>query len=298
MPGENAPSKAPSPRLLIKVTRESLPQVKDKYPFIYLERGRLEIDDSSVKWIDCEANVVRLPIATLNCLLLGPGTSITHEAIKVIAQSNCSVCWVGEDSLLFYACGQTPTADTRNMREQMKLSVDLKKSMGVARRMFAKRFPEADLEGKSLQEMMGMEGFRVRALYEQKGQEYGVGWKGRSFTPGKFELGDITNQVLTACNAALYGILSSAVHSMGYSPHIGFIHSGSPLPFVYDLADLYKEHLCIDLAFALTLEMAGKYNKHKVSAAFRQRVVDSDLLGKIGKDIDSMLGVKNARRDR
>lgn len=284
--------------MLIKVTRESLPQVKDKYPFIYLERGRLEIDDSSVKWIDCEANVVRIPIATLNCLLLGPGTSITHEAVKVIAQSNCSVCWVGEDSLLFYACGQSPTADTRNMREQMKLSADPKKSVEVARRMFARRFPEADLASKSLKEMMPMEGFRIRALYEQKAQEYGVGWKGRSYAPGKFELGDITNQILTACNAALYGILSSAVHSMGYSPHIGFIHSGSPLPFVYDLADLYKEHLCIDLAFSLSLEMAGKYNKHKVSAAFRQRVIDSDLLGKIGQDIDAMLGVKNARRDR
>lgn len=284
--------------MLIKVTRESLPQVKDKYPFIYLERGRLEIDDSSVKWIDCEANVVRLPIATLNCLLLGPGTSITHEAVKVTAQANCSICWVGEDSLLFYACGQSPTADTRNMREQMKLSADPKKSVEVARRMFARRFPEADLAGKSLKEMMPMEGFRIRVLYEQKAQEYEVGWKGRSYAPGKFELGDITNQILTACNAALYGILSSAVHSMGYSPHIGFIHSGSPLPFVYDLADLYKEHLCIDLAFSLTLEMAGKYNKHKVSAAFRQRVVDSDLLGKIGRDIDAMLGVKNARRDR
>ena len=247
MPGDTAPSKTASNRLLIKVTRETLPQVKDKYPFIYLERGRLEIDDSSVKWIDCEANVVRLPIATLNCLLLGPGTTITHEAVKVIAQSNCSVCWVGEDSLLFYACGQSPTADTRNMREQMRLSADPKKSIEIARRMFAKRFPEADLAGKSLKEMMPMEGYRIRALYEQKGQEYGVGWKGRSYTPGKFELGDITNQVLTACNAALYGILSSAVHSMGYSPHIGFIHSGSPLPFVYDLADLYKEHLCIDL---------------------------------------------------
>lgn len=297
MAAETAPTKAYN-RLLIKVTRESLPQVKDKYPFIYLERGRLEIDDSSVKWIDCEANVVRLPIATLNCLLLGPGTSITHEAVKVTAQANCSICWVGEDSLLFYACGQSPTADTRNMREQMKLSADPKKSVEVARRMFAKRFPEADLACKSLKEMMPMEGFRIRALYEQKAQEYGVGWKGRSYTPGKFELGDITNQVLTACNAALYGILSSAIHSMGYSPHIGFIHSGSPLPFVYDMADLYKEHLCIDLAFSLTLEMAGKYNKHKVSAAFRQRVVDLDLLGKIGQDIDAMLGVKNARRDR
>lgn len=285
-------------RLLIKVTRESLPQVKDKYPFIYLERGRLEIDDASAKWIDCDNNVVRLPIATLNCLLLGPGTTITHEAVKVIAQSNCSLCWVGEDSLLFYASGQTPAADTRNMREQMKLSADPKKSVEVARRMFAKRFPEVDLTGKSLQAMMGMEGYRVRALYEQKAQEYGVGWKGRSFTPGKFELGDITNQVLTASNAALYGILSSAVHSMGYSPHIGFIHSGSPLPFVYDLADLYKEQLCIDLAFSLTLEMAGQYNKHKVSTSFRQRVIETDLLGNIGQDIESILGVKNARRDR
>ena len=295
---QGAPEKTRSNRLLIKITRDTLPQVKDKYPFIYLERGRLEIDDSSVKWIDCDANVVRLPIATINCLLLGPGTSITHEAVKAIAQSNCSLCWVGEDSLLFYASGQTPTADTRNMREQMKLSADSKKSVEVARRMFAKRFPEADLAGKTLNEMMGMEGYRVRGLYEQKGQEYGVGWKGRSFTPGKFELGDITNQVLTSSNAALYGILSSAVHSMGYSPHSGFIHSGSPLPFVYDLADLYKEYLCIDLAFSLTLEMAGDYNKHKVSAAFRQRVIETDLLGKIGQDIEAIIGVKNARRDR
>ncbi len=294
---ENAENRA-SNRLLVKITRDTLPQVKDKYPFIYIERGRLEIDDSSVKWIDSENHVVRLPIATLNCLLLGPGTSITHEAVKVIAQSNCSLCWVGEDSLLFYAFGQTPTADTRNFRDQIRLASDPKASVEVARRMFAKRFPDSDLEGKTLKAMMGMEGYRVRALYEKKGQEYGVGWKGRSFTPGNFELSDITNQVLTACNAALYGIISSVVHSMGYSPHVGFIHSGSPLPFVYDLADLYKEQLCIDLAFSLTLEMAGLYNKHKASSAFRQRVIETDLLGNIGQDIEAILGVKYARSDR
>lgn len=277
-------------RLLIKVTRETLPQVKDKYPFIYLERGRLEIDDSSVKWIDCDCNIIRLPIATLNCLLLGPGTSVTHEAIKVMAAANCSVCWVGEDSLFFYAVGQTPTADTRNFRKQMLCATDAKKALEVARRMFAKRFPEAELAGKTLNEMKGMEGYRVRQLYEQKAKQYQVGWKGRCFEPGKFEMSDITNQILTAVNAALYGILSSAVHSMGYSPHIGFIHSGSPLPFIYDLADLYKADLCIDLAFGLTLEMAGNYNKHKVSSAFRKRVIETDLLGKIGNDIAMVLG--------
>lgn len=285
-------------RLFVKVTRESLPQVKDKYPFLYLERGRLEIDDSSVKWIDSEANVVPLPVATINTLLLGPGTSVTHEAIKTATAANCSVCWVGEDSLLFYAAGFLPTADTRNLKLQMALASEEGSSLKIARAMFAKRFPDAELEGKSLNSMMGMEGHRVRALYQQKAEEYGVGWKGRQFTPGKFQLSDLTNQVLTSTNAALYGILCSVVHAMGYSPHIGFIHSGSPLPFVYDLADLYKEQLCIDLAFSLSREMAGRYDKHKVSDAFRKRVIAMDLLNLVTTDVNELMGVKYARRAR
>lgn len=277
-------------RLIIKVTRDTLPQIKEKYPFLYLERGRLEIDDSSVKWIDCDANVVRLPIATINTLLLGPGTSVTHEAIKIIAAANCSICWVGEDSLLFYAAGISPTSDTRNFRKQMQLACDEQKSLEVAKRMMKKRFPDIDLTSKTLEQLKGMEGYRVRELYEHKAQVYGVGWKGRKYIPGKFEMGDVTNQIYTATNAALYGILCSAIHAMGYSPHIGFIHSGSPLPFVYDMADLYKEHLCIDLAFAMTLEMAGVYNKNKMSSAFRKRVIEMDLLVKIGNDIEEILG--------
>jgi len=276
-------------RLIIKVTRDTLPLVKDRYPFVYLERGRLEIDDSSVKWINSDGHVIRLPIATIHCILLGPGTSITHEAVKVMAAANCSICWVGEDSLLFYAAGITPTANTHNFRKQMTLAADKKKSIEVARRFFARRFPKSDLAGKSLAEMMGMEGYRMRELYEQKAQQYKVGWKGRVYTQGKFEMSDLTNQILTSANAALYGILSSAVHAMGYSPHIGFIHSGSPLPFIYDLADLYKEELTIDLAFSLTLSMAGSYNKHKVSSTFRKRVLEMDLLAKIGSDIEELL---------
>lgn len=87
-------------RLFVKVTRESLPQIKDKYPFLYLEHGRLEIDDSSIKWIDATNNVVPLPVATLNALLLGPGTTVTHDAVRTAAAANCAICWVGADSLL------------------------------------------------------------------------------------------------------------------------------------------------------------------------------------------------------
>lgn len=278
-------------RLFIKVQRNNLPQVCDKYPFIYLERGRLEIDDSSVKWIDYEGNLVRLPVATMNCLLLGPGTSVTHEAIKVMAASNCSVCWVGEDSLLFYAVGQSPTANSRNMRKQMELAANEKKRLEVAKRMFLKRFPEEEVRTKNLKELMGMEGKRVRALYDEYAQKYKVGWSGRNYVPGKFELSDMTNRILTSANAALYGILTSAIYSMGFSPHIGFVHSGSPMPFVYDMADLYKEELCIDLAFYLTMELCGQYNKYKVAEEFRKRVIEMDLLGRIGTDIKALLGM-------
>ncbi|WP_409601065.1 type I-E CRISPR-associated endonuclease Cas1e [Thermomonas sp.] len=285
-------------RLFVKVTRESLPQVKDKYPFLYLEHGRLEIDDSSIKWIDATNNVVPLPVATINALLLGPGTTVTHDAVRTAAAANCAICWVGADSLLFYSAGFLPTADTRNLKKQIELSADPKKSIEVARRMFARRFPDVDLTGKTLQELMGMEGNRVRVLYQAKAEQYQVGWKGRSFTPGKFEVSDLTNQILTATNAALYGILCSATHSLGYSPHIGFIHCGSPLPFIYDMADLYKAELCIDLAFHLTRELAGRYDKHKVAAAFRKRVIEMDLLAKYGEDIAAMLGVARADRRR
>lgn len=277
-------------RLLIKVTHENLPQIKDRYPFIYLERGRIEIDDSSVKWIDSEGLVIRLPIATISTILLGPGTSVTHEAVKVMAAANCTVCWVGEDSLLFYAVGNSPTADTKNFRRQMEIAADPEKSLEVARRMFVRRFPEADLEGKNLREMRGMEGYRVRKLYEEKAVQYGVGWKGRRYVPGKMELSDLTNQILTACNSALYALINSCVYSMGFSPHIGFIHTGSPLPFVYDMADLYKAELCVDLAFKMTLEMAGTYDKYQVMSEFLGRVINMRLLEKINPDIEEMLG--------
>ena len=283
-------------RLFIRITRETLPRVVDRYPFLYLERGRLEIDDSSIKWIDAEGACVRLPVATLNCLLLGPGTSVTHEAVKVASAANCHICWVGEDSLLFYAAGTIPTSNTRNLQRQAILSADPQLSLAVARAMFSRRFPKEDISHKTLQELMGMEGYRVRNLYLAKAEEYGVGWKGRVFVPGKFELSDLTNRIITSMNAALYGILSSVVHSVGYSPHLGFIHSGSPLPFIYDLADLYKEDVCIDLAFGLTQKLAGQYNKYTVADAFRERILERDILGCAVSDLENLLGEKSARR--
>ncbi len=278
--------------LIIKIQHDNIPQIKDRYPFLYLEKGRLEIDDSSVKWIDSSGFVVRLPIATISTLLLGPGTSITHEAIKVLSSANTAVCWVGEDSLLFYAVGHSPTADTRLMRKQMELSCSSKDCEEVARRMFSERFPDEDISECSISELRGKEGLRVRNLYETLADQYGVGWKGRRYKPGEFEMSDVTNKILTASNVALYSLVLSVVVATGHTPYAGFIHKGSPLPFVYDIADLYKHYLTIDFAFLMTKRLAGDYDRKIVFEAFRERVTDFGLLAKLPGDIKRMLGEK------
>lgn len=279
-------------RLFIKVTRENLPKVRDRYPVVYLEHGRLEVDGSSVKWIDATGSVIPLPVATISMLCLGPGTSVTHEAVKVLASSNCLVSWVGQDSLFFYAQGINPTSNTNNLMLQVRLAAREDTRLAIARKMFLYRFPKDDVVNKSLEQLMGMEGKRVKNFYLEMANKYQVGWNGRDYEPGQFHMSDVTNKILTASNAALYGIVTSVIHSLGFSARIGFIHSGSPLPFTYDIADLYKFDLCIEFAFRMTKEMGGVYKREVVRDEFIRNIVEKKFLEKFAKDVLNILNDK------
>ena len=275
-------------RIFSKIKHDLLPQSKKKYPYIYLERGRLEVNDSSVIWIDSENRVISIPVCTLASILLGPGTSVTHAAIKILAQANCNCQWVGEDSLLYYSFGISPTANTKNLDKQINLAFDSEKRRIVAGRMFNERFDRIG-DNLTIDQMMGIEGHRVKSRYLELANQYNIRWEGRSFIPGKFNESDLTNKIITSGNTALYGIVTSVVLTMGYSPHIGFIHKGSPLPFVYDVADLYKDKYTIEFAFSITKELNGVYNKEFVSCRFRENIIKNNLMEKIPKDINKVL---------
>jgi CRISPR-associated protein Cas1 len=177
-----------------KPPRETLSPAKDRWTPVYFEHGRLEVDDSSVKWIGADRTVLRVPVATLSTILLGPGTTVTHAAIKACADCNTPVCWVGEESLRFYAVGITPTHDNSCARRQSNLHASASKSAEVARRMFKKRFPDVDVSTKTVAELRGMEGHRVRAIYKQMGAKYGVTWKGRDYNPDNWDVSDTHQQ--------------------------------------------------------------------------------------------------------
>lgn len=270
-------------QLFIKPDRTFYPQMKDRYPAVYLEYGRLEVDDSSVKWINSEGLVVMLPAATLAAIFLGPGTSITHEALKTLSACNCTVLLTAQNCLSVYCQAVSPTADTRNMIKQFSAAFDPEKSLQTARRLFSFRFTDQDLSKYSLQEMMGIEGSRVRQLYRDKAQQYGVAWTGRRYIPGKNEQSDPVNRLLTSFNSYLYGICTAVIVSMGFSPYVGYIHSGCPLPFVYDIADLYKESTSIDLAFMHALDK--DLNRRKTADLFIERCCELDILWQIQSDI-------------
>lgn len=276
-------------KTIFKVTSDLYPQSRDRYPLMYLEHGRLEVDDSSVKWIGANLDIFAVPVAVISTLLLGPGTTVTHEAVKAITSCNTTICWVGDDSLRFYAAGICVTADTRNLIHQIDLYSDAARRVEVARKMFQKRFPDQDLEGKTLPEMMGMEGVRVRSLYKRKSEKYGVEWVRRNYIPGASEKSDFVNRSLTFTNSLLYSIITSSVISRGYDPRIGFIHSGSPLPLIYDLADLFKEELTIDLSFSLYKENLEKPLPYSVIIdRFVNRVVDTDFINRLHDAIDEL----------
>jgi CRISP-associated protein Cas1 len=268
---------------------QELPKLRDGLSYLYLEHCIIEQKYKAVEAIDKEHGRTMLPAAALAVLMLGPGTSITHEAVKTLCDNGCSVLWCGEEGVRLYAQGVGETRKGYRLIRQAELVSDPARRMEVITRMYRYRFDE-DLEPNlSLEQVRGYEGVRVRKAYAQASQQYGVPWSGRRYDRQDWSRADPINRALSAANACLNGVCHAAIVSVGYSPGLGFIHTGKQLSFVYDIADLYKTELTVPLAFRLTAESTQNLEsrvRHACRDAFRQQ----QLLARIVPDIDEVLG--------
>ncbi|MHB1309892.1 MAG: type I-E CRISPR-associated endonuclease Cas1e [Limisphaerales bacterium] len=272
---------------------ETLASAKDRWTPLYLEHGRLEVDDSSVKWIAASGLLCRLPVATISALILGPGTTVTHAAMKACAESNTPVCWTGEDSLRFYAFGLAPNHTNDMPRLHAEAWADKRRRTQIARGMFRMRFPDADVDGKSVKELRGMEGLRVRALYAQLGLEHGVTWKGRNYDRQNWDMADGINRALSTANAGLYALCAAVLCSLGYLPSLGFVHDAGTLPFVYDVADLYKHLTSIPAAFLATRQ-DPRDDGDLVRRLLKQRVEEERILQRMPRDLAALFDTDEA----
>jgi len=232
---------------------QELPKFEDSWTYLYFERGSIDQFQKSVAfhYISKEKieKYIPVPIETLVLLMLGPGTSITHEAIKRISESRCLVAWTGEMGVRFYSSGYTGTYSSKNLLQQVEMYADEKKRGIVVRQMYQKRFEDPIKDSASIEQIRGMEGVRVRRIYAECSEKYGVKWNGRNYNQANWDYSDPVNRALSSANSCLYGVVHSAILACGLSPAIGFVHTGKQLSFVYDIADLYKAEITIPLAF-------------------------------------------------
>lgn len=97
----------------------------------------------------------------------------------------------------------------------------------------------------------------MRTLYQLLAKQYGVPWDSRKYDPNQFDSGDVVNRCLSVANHCLYGLCEAAILAAGYAPAIGFLHTGKPLSFVYDIADLFKFETAVPIAFKVVAANQG-----------------------------------------
>ena len=269
-----------------------LPKLRDSLSYLYLERGRVEQKYKAVEFVNKEGRTM-IPAAALAVLMLGPGTVITHAAVKALADNGCLVVWCGEDGTRCYAQGGGETRKAYHLLRQAELASDPQKRLLVVMRMYRYRFGGELDPSLNLLQIRGKEGARVRQTYAEASRTYGVPWHGRRYDRRNWGSGDPVNRALSAANALLNGLCHAGIVSGGYSPALGFIHTGKQLSFVYDIADLYKAEITIPLAFGVVAESTEKLHK-RVRLACRQAFKEHRLLKRILPDIQHVMDVPDS----
>jgi CRISPR-associated protein Cas1 len=267
-----------------------LPKLRDSLSYLYVEHAIVDRDQHAIEVIRKEGRT-HAPAAALCVLMLGPGTSITHAAIKLLAESGVTALWTGEEGMRLYAQGLGETRKAYHLLRQAELASDTAKRKQVVLRMYEKRFGERLSPDLELTQIRGMEGARMRKAYQQASETYGVPWHGRVYDRHNWGNADPINRALSAANALLNGLSHAAIVSGGYSPALGFIHTGRQTSFVYDIADLYKTEITIPLAFQIVSESDEKIDR-RVRQACRERFREVKLLERMLPDIDSLLGIR------
>ena len=262
--------------------------IKDRLSVLYIEKGHLDVLDGAFVVVDKTGVRTHIPVGGVACLMLEPGTRVSHAACALAARVGTLLVWIGEAGVRLYSAGQPGGARADRLLYQAKLALDPDLRLKVVRRMYAMRFGEEPPQRRSVEQLRGIEGARVREMYKRMAAKYGVEWKARNYDTQDWDAGDIPNRCLSAATSCLYGVTEAAVLAAGYAPAVGFIHSGKPLSFVYDVADIYKFETVVPVAFRIAARRS-RSPEQEVRLACRDTFRETRLLERIIPGIEDML---------
>lgn len=267
--------------------------LKDRAALVFVTYARLDVEDGAFVVVDGDGVRTVIPVGGLACLLLEPGTTVTHAAATLAARAGTLLVWVGEGAVRLYSAGRPGGERADRLLWQARIALDEPARLRVVRRMYQMRFGDTAPLRRSIDQLRGIEGVRVRETYALLARQHGVDWTRRAYDPGAWDAADLPNRCLSSATSCLHGLAEAAVLAAGYSPAIGFLHTGKALSFVYDIADLWKLDTVVPEAFRIAgLAQKGSLQmppERAVRQACRDVFRRSGLLARIIPQIEEVL---------
>ena len=263
----------------------------DRHGLIWLERGELCVIDGCLHFMAGKESltpyVLQVPHQAVSMILLGPGSSLTHDALRLLARHGTLMAAVGQDGVRTYTAPPLLPDRSDVARRQAELWGNPRRRVSVARHMYALRLGEI-LPHRDLDTLRGIEGARVKAIYRLMADKYGIPWDGRHYDRINPEATDIPNQAINHAATAVQGAAAIAVQSLAAIPQLGFIHEDSGQAFVLDIADLFRDTITLQIAFSVAKKSINgdqtsidRLVRREASAVFRKQDVIASMIDKI-----------------
>lgn len=254
----------------------------DRHGLVWLDRGRLEVEDGCLRFVtagggELGAGDYQIPHQAISLVLLGPGSSVTHDALRLLARHGCALAAIGDGGVRFYTAPPLLPDSSALARAQAQRWSDPAARMEVARAMYALRFGEI-VRTRDIDVLRGQEGARIKRAYALAAERHGVRWIGRRYDRENPNGGDLPNQAINHAGAAMTAAAAVAVAATGTIPQLGFVHEDSGQSFVLDVADLFRHDVLLDIAFGAAREgekgdPIKRLVRRRAALLFRQRQV-------------------------
>ena len=278
----------------------------DRHGLIWLERGELCVIDGCLNFLVGKDSLkpysIQVPHQTVSMILLGPGSSVTHDALRLLARHGTLMAAVGQDGVRCYTAPPLLPDRSDIARRQAELWGSPRRRISVARHMYALRLGEI-LPHRDLDTLRGIEGARVKATYRLMAQRYGISWKGRHYDRANPNATDIPNQAINHAATAVSGAAAIAVQAVAAIPQLGFIHEDSGQSFVLDIADLFRDTVTLQIAFTAAKKAETDSNtvdrlvRREAAILFRKQGVIPAMIDSI-KTVIKMEEADGAGSDR
>lgn len=277
-------------RLGIETAR--IPYV-DRHGLLWIDKGTLSIESGCLKFCTAGGALApgnyQIPHQTISMILLGPGSSVTHEALRLLAFHGTTLVAIGEGGVRCYTAPPLATIGSSLARKQVNAWADPQKRIEIARKMYAQRLGEI-FPYDSIATLRGIEGSRMKELYHQIAKKYNIPWNGRRYDRLHPEMTDEPNQSINHTVTAVEAAATIAVYATGTISQLGFIHEDASISFILDIADIFRDSFTIPIAFeAFNLfQKSGGTLDRTVRRLCAQKFHDQKLIPQM---IDSIKGL-------